>query len=135
MEHPYILPFIEQRMKELGHTNFHYESVRLTVNDAIEPSSDVFYDQVTYVSPVARPLQFTADNFYIMAHNQYYFLVEKTVPASLEIVSDSDCLTPEEATNYSNYTFFNFKEFTGQIFLKAAVSIELEFVKCTPYNN
>ncbi len=137
MEHPYILPYIKQRMAELGHTKFHFESVKVDLKKALEPVSDVFYDykQGTVPPPYLPPqVQFSLTKFYLLAYNEYYFLVEKTVPTSLRITSDTGCLTANEALNYSNYTFFNFKEFTGQIFFEAfPFAINLEFIKCTPY--
>jgi len=133
MEHPYILPYITQRMKELGHDKFHYETVRVKRELAIDPVSNVFYDYITF--PGSPPYQFSNRKFYILAHNQYYFIVEKTVDPTLTIKSDTGCLTMDEAINYSNYTFFNFKEFTGQIYFEQAIQpIDIEFIKCTPYN-
>lgn len=142
MEQPFIERYIKQRMAELGYSEqeYHYEPVRISLKDAIEPANKFFYNFIDPPGPpqvMAAPPspQFTPKKFYLMAHNQYYFLIEKSVDPSLTIISDSDCLTKKEATDYSKYSFFNYKEFTGQIFFEQTSPdvIELEFIRCTPY--
>lgn len=140
MESPYILPYIKQRLAELGFNSdeFHYETVRISKKDAIEPVSDVYYNFLAQSPLICQPTnQFTGTKFYLLANNQFYFLVEKTAPIGLTIISDTGCLTPKEATDYSSYTFFNYKEFTGQIFFEKTSpgDIDLEFIRCTPYKN
>lgn len=140
MEAPYIEKYIKQRMAELGYSEkeYHYESVRVNLDVAVEPSSPFYYNfQSGGVQAAPTVPQFTPQKFYLLADNEYYFLVEKTVDPTLVIISDTGCLTKKEAQNYSNYTFFNYKEFTGQIFFECALPgiIDLEFIRCTPYKN
>ncbi len=151
MDHPYILKNIFQRMAELGHKDFHFESVRVTVKEAIEPTNEVFYNFtgigviaggppgiICSPSFVPPPVPvFSPTKFYLLAHNVFYFLVEKNIDPKLRIKSDTGCLTSVEAANYNSYTFFNFKEFTGQIFFDqdTPAPIDLEFIRCTPYTN
>lgn len=140
MENPFIEKYIKQRMRELGYSEseYHYEPVRISLKDAVEPASKFFYNFTNPgfgFWPMPPQPQFTPNKFHIQAHNQFYFLIEKSVDPSLTIVSDSDCLTLKEAQNYTQYQFFNMKEFTGQIFLEKTSpgEIELEFIRCTPY--
>ena len=71
-------------------------------------------------------------NAEVKAFNEYYYLVAKTVPATLKIVSDSDSLTPAEAAVYPNFNYYQIKEFTGQISMTAGVPIDLEFIRVIP---
>lgn len=135
MNEAFIIAFITQRMKELGFTDFHYESVKVNLSNAIEPSDDANYNYVSH-TVLTRPKQFSATKFHIMAHNEFYFLVERNLDVNLTIIADNDQLTGKEAADYSNTNLFQMKEFTGQIFLETTTSpgaIDVEFIKCTPY--
>jgi hypothetical protein len=128
MEHPYILPFITQRMKEMGFEKFHFETIRVK-NLPLGPYAlDLFSNDIIsnnrYSNRVAE----------IDASNQFLFLVEKTVNTDLKITSDTGYLLPSEGVDYSNYTFHNFKEFTGQVFISSFSSFDLEFIKVNPYD-
>lgn len=132
MEHPFILDYIKQRMTELGHEKYHFEAVKVNWDyvRTKDPNSNIFYNvNASYNA------QFSADKFYVISHNEYYFITEKTAPQGLRIVSDSGVLNLEDQNNYANYTFFNYKEFTGQIFFEITNGqvINLEFIKVTPY--
>lgn len=127
MEHPYILKYIEQRMLEMGFNKFHYETTRVQ-NLPLNPYNlDILTNEVTdndrYGSFVAE----------IDASNQFYYLVEKTISPTLKITSDTGYLLPSEAANYSAYTFHNFREFTGQIFITDLAPFDLEFIRAIPY--
>lgn len=127
MEHPYILPYIKQRLTEMGFQKFHYDTVRiesLPLNAyVLDMVTNVVTDNNRYGSHVAE----------IDASNQFYYLVEKTISPTLKITSDTGYLLPSEAANYSNYTFHNFREFTGQIFITDLASFDLEFIRAIPY--
>lgn len=128
MEHPYILPYIEQRMLEMGFEKFHYETVKI-LNTSIGPYS--LDSDTGDIKTDNRYSQYVKE---IDASNQFYFLVEKVVNPDLKITSDTGYLLPNEALNYSNYTFHSFKEFTGQIFITSSSSFNLEFVRVAPYD-
>lgn len=129
MEHPYILPYIEQRMSEMGFEKYHYETIR------VENLPWGVYSFLPYTD-----MELATDNRYsqyvkeIDASNQFYFLVEKVVNPDLKITSDTGYLLPSEALNYSNFTFHSFKEFTGQIFITSSSAFSLEFVRVAPYD-
>lgn len=92
-------------MKEMGFCNFHFEPARI-VNDTAF--------------------------FTINAYNEYYYLVGKTIPATLVIQSDSNIFN--EAASYSNFNFYQIQEFTGLIeILYEDSPYELEFIRVTPY--
>lgn len=127
MEHPYLISKIEQRMAEIGFTKFHYDTIRVK-NIPIGPYAlDIFSNDIIqnnrYGNRVAE----------IDASNQYLYLIEKTINADLKITSDTGYLLPSEVANYNNYTFHNFKEFTGQIFITSLSDFDIEFLKVTPY--
>ena len=102
-----LLRMIEQRMASLGFTKFHYELVR--------------------VLPSGGLATVTID-----AHNEFYYLTSKTVPASLRIVSDTEIFNSTDASGYANFNFYNFKEFSGNIKIDQAVAIDLEFIRVVP---
>lgn len=68
----------------------------------------------------------------ISANNEYYYLVAKTVPATLKIISSADSLSPAESALYATFNYFGQKEFTGVISITAAVAIDLEFIRVIP---
>ncbi len=131
MEHPYIIPYLEQRMKEMGFKKFHFETVVVNNinfgNYGFGSGLDLFWEVLQ------------SDNRYgkyvkqIDASNHFYYLVKKTVSSDLKITSDTGYLLPSESVDYSNYTFHNFREFTGQIFITDTAPFELEFIRAIPY--
>lgn len=128
MEHPYILPYIEQRMKEMGFKKFHFDTVIVKNLDFKSSYTvDFFTDNLVGFNRYG--------NYYneIDASNQFYYLVKKVVTTDLKITSDTDYLPITESAKYSTYTFHNFKEFTGQIFITDSAEFELEFIRATPY--
>lgn len=103
----YILAYITQRMTEMGFPQFHFEPVR------------VFTD---------------ANKMEIKAYNEFYYLLNKSVPASLIIASDTNIFN--EAANYNDYTFYRVQEFTGLIEIsQVAAPIDLQFLKVVPTCN
>lgn len=129
MEHPYILNYIQQRMQELGINKFHFDS-NLVNNIPFGP-----FSQDAIIGTVDTDERYGQRVAKIDASNQYLYLVQKTVPADLKITSDTGYLMPSESANYSNYTFHNFREFTGQVFITSGADFELEFVRVTPYED
>jgi hypothetical protein len=71
-------------------------------------------------------------NVEVPAFNEFFFLVAKTVPATLKIISDADSLAPSESSVYSQFNYYQLKEFTGQISISATVPIDLEFIRVIP---
>ena len=85
----------------------------------------------------------------IEAYNQFYYLVSKTVPATLVITSDTNIFN--EAVSYNSYNFYQIQEFTGLIEITQGVivlfpipididpiplfPIDLEFIKVVPVCN
>lgn len=134
MNEAYILDSIRQRMAELGYTNYHWEAVKITYKDAIEPTSAYYFDYASYTPFDSARYQVKTTEFNISAHNQYYFLVSKTLDPKLTIVADNEILSNEDANSFSDTSFFQIKDFTGQIFFKTTGSdpINIEFIKCTP---
>jgi hypothetical protein len=130
MEHPYILPHIEQRMQEMGFKKFHFETVIVKSLGFFAGAGGYNINYVTGEISKNRYGQRVAE---IDASNQFYYLVQKVVSSDLKIISDTDCLTKDEVLKYSTYTFHNFKEFTGQIFITDSAGFELEFIRATPY--
>ncbi|MCE9539044.1 MAG: hypothetical protein K8R85_07490 [Bacteroidetes bacterium] len=102
-----LMKLIEQRMNDLGYAwpNYRFESVRVKSGIALNAVN-------------------------VSAYNEYYYLVAKTVPVSLTIVSDSQPFN--EGAVYANFNFYQIKEFTGLIKLKALVPIDLEFIRVIP---
>jgi hypothetical protein len=98
------IAFIKQRMAMLGYKEFYWEPVR--VQDA------------TAAVEVA-------------AHSEYYYLIAKSVDATLKIISDGGVFN--EAADYAGFDFYRFQEFTGQIFItQVAGPIDIEFIRVIP---
>ncbi|MFY9310081.1 MAG: hypothetical protein WAQ28_13630 [Bacteroidia bacterium] len=100
----YIMAYITQRMTEMGFPHFHFEPVRILENSTRRE---------------------------IMAYNEFYYLLNKLVPASLVIASDINIFN--EAANYNDYTFYRVQEFSGLIEISQAIApIDLQFLKVIP---
>lgn len=100
----FLLKYIAQRMCEMGFTDYRFEAVRIALE---------------------------ADKVQINAYNQFYYLVSKTVPATLVIASDTNIFN--EAAAYNSYNFYQIQEFTGLIEIsQGVVGIDLEFIKVIP---
>lgn len=105
----FLFKLIEQKMQDLGYVwpDYRFQSIRV-------------------VAPLAgKSIQFPA-------YNEFYFLVAKTVPASLQIISETEFLTTDEAANYANFNFYQIKAFTGLVKIKSLAAIDLEFVRVIP---
>jgi len=101
-----VIELIKQRMAELGYTHYHFEAVRI---------------------------QDAAASFNIAAYNEYYFLVSKTVPADLQIVSDTEAMTTADSLSYANFNLYgNTKGFSGLIQITQTPAIDHEFIRVVP---
>lgn len=98
-----LIAYIAQRMRELGFEDYSFEPIRVT-----DPTGDKIID----------------------ANNEYYYLVAKTVDASLIIRSDTNIFN--EAADYGTFNFYGIQEFTGQIAISQLIPIDLEFVRAIP---
>lgn len=109
MDGAYLIEFIKQRMRDLGYSDYTFTAVR-------------FYP--TAVGGNARLN-------YIDAYNEHYFLVSKTVPSDIQIVSDTNVF--DEGAFYADFNFYNIQEFTGRIkIISPTTDIDLEFIQVIP---
>ncbi len=107
-KHPYIEKYIAQRMKELGHEHYHYETIR-----PYEPTSQLIID----------------------ASNEFYYLVDDNIDPTLQILSDNEPLLASESAIFGSFTFHGFREFTGQIIIsQLPPGFAYEFIRATPYD-
>lgn len=101
----YIIEHIRNRMKEMGFERFHFEPVFITAS---------------------------SNNLEIKAYNEYYYLLNSTVPSDLVISSDTNVFN--EAASYSVMRLYRLQEFTGLIEIKQGTRrIQLEFMRVLPY--
>ena len=104
----FLMSMIAQRMREMGFDEYSFEPY--------------------------RALDLTASKLQINANNEYYYLVAKTVVATLEITSDTNVFTTQEAAQYANFNYFGMQEFTGTIDILrgAGIGIDVEFMRVIP---
>lgn len=108
----FLVRLIAQRMKQMDFEEYTMQQERVE-------SATPFFGTV-YVKQIA-------------AQNEYWYLVSKTIPASTEIVSDTNILMATESASYGNYNFFGIQEFTGDIvILTNGTAIDMEFVRVIP---
>ncbi len=73
----------------------------------------------------------------ITAYNEYYYLVNKVLPALGYIEGDNTVMTPDDIANYSNYSVAGIQEFTGNIVAdnQTGADVQLEFIRVVPRVN
>ncbi|HEY0029145.1 MAG TPA: hypothetical protein VGC65_00190 [Bacteroidia bacterium] len=99
-----LMAYIEQRMRELRFTEYTFQPIR--VQDA-------------------------SDTIEFFANNEFYYLVAKTLPATMEIISDTNYFT--DAANYGDFNFYGIQEFTGHIKITGGViPVDCEFIRVIP---
>ena len=99
------IKYIEQRMKELGHTNYNLQSVLLDFETGITTQS-------------------------IKADNEYFYLISGNIPADVIIHSDTNLyfLAVQKPSSYIP------QEFSGFINIESSASdsYSLEFIRVIP---
>ena len=99
------LKYIEQRMSELGHSNYNLQSVVLDFETGVSTQS-------------------------IKADNEYFYLISRTVPADVIIHSDNNLyfLAVQKTSTYIP------QEFSGFINIESSAGdpFSLEFIRVIP---
>jgi len=104
------MDFIALRMKEMDFENYTFKPLIVNV-------------------PVVSGNPFLQINI----QNEYYYLVSKTVPATLAIVSDQELQNADESAAFANYNYANQREFTGNVTISATgAAFILEFMRVIP---
>lgn len=100
----FLMAYITERMAEMGFKTFHFEPIRIFAN---------------------------TNKIIVAAHNEYYYLISKAVPAGLVIESDTNIFN--EASGFPNFTYYRIQEFSGQIEIsQPAAPIDLQFMQVVP---
>ncbi len=103
--------YIRGRMQSLGIEKFHLETYR-------HHSKQGGVDEVS-------------------AHNEFYYLVSRNVPANLIIRSDSHKFSLRDAVAYAGFDIYRIHEFSGRIKFQliGGPQVDLEFIRVVPEKN
>lgn len=111
-----------------------HASIEEHIKKRMEAVGMADYEIQTYSHTLVNAIAGTLNP--INAYNEFYYLVARTVPADLIIMSDTHNFTLKDAQNYNGVDIYKLHEFSGLVrFETNNYNQEIEFLRVVPTKN